>query len=167
MSAKKEYVKLWLSYETYFEPYTPEEIGNLVLAMLRYKDTGEEPVFQGNERFIWSAVRRDIDEAQEAQEAVADRARENGKGGGRPRKASPETQADENPAGFSETQKTTRTKDKDKDNGHSQCQGQGEGQGHPSDHDREKFAAVDRLFAQILAEVKEEAEAQREIDYPL
>ena len=62
MSAKKEYVKLWLSYETYFQSYTPEEIGNLVLAMLHYKDTGEEPAFQGNERFNWPALQRDIDE---------------------------------------------------------------------------------------------------------
>lgn len=128
MSAKKEYVKLWLSYETYFQAYTPEEIGNLVLAMLRYKNTGEAPVFQGSERFIWPAVRRDIDEACEAQEAAADRARENGKNGGRPRKIPAESQADENLAGFSETRKTIRTKDKDIDKGHSQGQGHtGEG----------------------------------------
>ena len=41
MSDKKEYVKLWLSYEAYFQSYTPEEVGRLVLAMLRYKNTGE------------------------------------------------------------------------------------------------------------------------------
>ena len=151
MSAKKEYVKLWLSYETYFQSYTPEEVGNLVLAMIRYKDTGEVPVFQGNERFIWPAVQRDIDEAAEAQEAAADRARENGKSGGRPRKASSGPQADENQAGFSETQKTTRTKDKDIDKGHSQGQGQGQ------ETAREKFAAADRLFAKIMSDVKREA----------
>ena len=127
MSAKKEYVKLWLSYETYFQSYTPEEIGRLVLAMLHYKDTGEAPVFQGNERFIWPAVQRDIDEACEAQEAAADRARENGKSGGRPRKASLESPPDENQAGFSETQKTIRTKDKDIDIDQGHCQGQGQG----------------------------------------
>lgn len=86
MNAKKEYVKLWLSYGTYFAAYTPEQVGNLVLAMLAYKDTGEEPEFYGPERFIWPAVRRDIDEAQAAQEIAAQQARENGKKGGRPRK---------------------------------------------------------------------------------
>ena len=45
MSGKKEYVKLWLSYETYFQSYTPEQVGNLVLAMLAYKDAGKEPEF--------------------------------------------------------------------------------------------------------------------------
>lgn len=123
MSVKKEYVKLWLSYETYFQSYTPEEVGHLVLAMLRYKDTGEEPVFQGPERFIWPAVRRDINEARDAQEAAAERARENGRNGGRPRKLP----AEENPAGFLETQETAWTKDKEKG------QGQGQGQGVPGE----------------------------------
>ena len=155
MSARKEYVKLWLSYEAYFQSYTPEEVGNLVLAMIRYKDTGEAPVFQGNERFIWPAVQRDIDEAAEAQEAAAKLSREHGMKGGRPRKTSSGTQEDENPPGFSETQKTTRTKDKDIDKGHSQGQGQGQ------ETAREKFAAADRLFAKIMTDVRREA-AERE-----
>ena len=71
MSEKKEYVKLWLSYGSYFESYSPEEIGNLVLAMLSYKDSGKEPEFQGAERFIWPAIKRDITEARLALEAAA------------------------------------------------------------------------------------------------
>ena len=148
MSAKKEYVKLWLSYETYFQSYTPEEVGNLVLAMLRYKNTGEVPAFQGNERFIWPAVQRDMDEARAAQDSAAEQSRENGRKGGRPRKASSEAQTDENPLGFSETQKTIRTKDKDKGHGHSQGQGQGQDTALA-----EKFADVDRLFARIMSDV--------------
>ena len=159
MSAKKEYVKLWLSYETYFQSYTPEEIGRLVLAMLHYKDTGEAPVFQGNERFIWPAVQRDIDEACEAQEAAADRARENGKSGGRPRKAPLESLPDENQVGFSETQKTTRTKDKDIDKGH--CQGQG--QGHAGEG-RQGAAASSRRPA-AREKNRPITEAEREAEY--
>jgi len=161
MCEKKEYVKLWLSYGTYFQSYTPEEIGNLVLAMLAYKDTGEEPVFQGNERFIWPAIRRDMNEAREAQEAAAERSRENGRHGGRPRKTISIVANDENPAGFSETQKTIRTKDKD--NGH--CQGQGQGQGLVDARAREKFAAADRLLAKIISDVKQEAAEEEE--YPI
>lgn len=119
MSGKKEYVKLWLSYQTYFQSYTPEQVGHLALAMLAYKDTGEEPEFYGPERFIWPAIRRDIDEAQLAQDAVARQARENGKKGGRPRKSPMEADG-ENPPGSSETQETTWTKDIDK--GHRQRQ---------------------------------------------
>lgn len=121
MSDKKEYVKLWLSYGTYFQSYSPEEIGHLVLAMLAYKDTGEEPDFQGPERFIWPAIRRDINEAREAQEAAAAQARENGKKGGRPRTR---TEEPENPVGFFQTPDNPRTKDIDNDKGHLQGQGQ-------------------------------------------
>jgi len=154
MCEKKEYVKLWLSYRTYFQSYEPEEIGRLVLAMLDYKDTGEEPAFQGNERFIWPAIRRDIDEACGAQEAAAERSRENGKHGGRPRKppAPASLLGEENPAGFSETQKTIRTKDKDMDKGHCQGQGQGQGQGNSTGY----FAEIDRLFEQIMSECRQE-----------
>ena len=52
MGEKKGYVKLWLSYETYFGAYTPEQVGNLTLAMLAYKNDGTEPEFYGPERFI-------------------------------------------------------------------------------------------------------------------
>ena len=71
MGEKKGYVKLWLSYETYFGAYTPEQVGNLTLAMLAYKNDGTEPEFYGPERFIWPAIRRDIDESRAAQEAAA------------------------------------------------------------------------------------------------
>lgn len=127
MSGKKEYVKLWLSYATYFQSYTPEQVGNLTLAMLAYKDTGAEPEFYGPERFIWPAIRRDIDEARAAQEAAAEQARENGRKGGRPRKAPLPGPEGENPSGFSETRETTWTKDMDIDISH--CQGQGQEQG--------------------------------------
>lgn len=87
MSGKKEYVKLWLSYESYFEAFSDVEVGRLVRAMIKYRASGEEPKFNGNERFIWPAVKRDIDESLEAQEFAALASRENGKKGGRPPKA--------------------------------------------------------------------------------
>lgn len=116
MSEKKEYVKLWLSYECYFEPYSDAEVGRLVRAMMRYKSSGEEPRFSGNERYVWPAIKRDIDEASAAQETLTEKNRENGKKGGRPKKENPE-----NPTGFSQNPEKARTKDKDK--------GQGQGQG--------------------------------------
>lgn len=157
MSEKKEYVKLWLSYQTYFQSYTPEEVGRLVLAMLAYKDTGETPVFQGNERFIWPAIQRDIDEARAAQEAAAQTSRENGKNGGRPRKNPPALSAEENPAGFSETQKTTRTKDKDIDKVTVIVKDKDRDESQIAACGREKMAAADRLLAQIISEAKAEA----------
>ena len=57
----KEYVKLWLSYENYFVSYSAAEVGRLVLAMIDYKSQGVEPEFSGSERFIWPAIKHDID----------------------------------------------------------------------------------------------------------
>ena len=124
MAESKEYVKLWLSYEDYFREYDDESIGAIVRAMLAYRKSGEQPQFEGPERFIWPAIQRDIDESIKAQEAAANACRENGKKGGRPPKASgfSETNGNQkNQSGFSETKK-------------SQGQGQGQGQGHSQGH---------------------------------
>ena len=121
MADKKEYVKLWVSYESYFEAFSDVEVGRLVRAMIQYRASREEPKFNGNERFIWPAIRRDIDESLEAQEATAVANRENGKKGGRPPKPSKPngfTENPKNPFGFSESEKS-----------HGQGQGQGQGQG--------------------------------------
>ena len=113
MGEKKGYVKLWLSYETYFGAYTPEQVGNLTLAMLAYKNDGTEPEFYGPERFIWPAIRRDIDESRAAQEAAAEQHRACGRLGGRKRTdPSPENQI-----GSGETNLPPWTKDKDKGHG--------------------------------------------------
>lgn len=125
MAEKKEYVKLWLSYESYFEAFSDVEVGRLVRAMMKYRASREEPKFNGNERFIWPAIRRDIDEAVAAQESAADTYRENGKKGGRPRKPNWNPENPKNQIGFSETQKTYGQRTKDKGQGHGQGQGQG------------------------------------------
>lgn len=84
MGDKKEYVKLWLSYRSYFEAYSAAEVGRLVLAAMDYRESGAEPEFSGSERFIWPAIRRDIDESVAAQKAVSASRSEAGKQGGRP-----------------------------------------------------------------------------------
>ena len=136
MAESKEYVKLWLSYEDYFREYDDESIGAIVLAMLAYRKSGEQPQFEGPERFIWPAIQRDIDESIKAQEAAANACRENGKKGGRPPKASGFSETKENQknqSGFSETKK-------------SQGQGQGQGQGD--------IARAKRFTPPTLAEVQ-------------
>ena len=110
-----EYVKLWLSYEAYFQPLGDAEVGRLVLGMMKYKSTGTEPVFNGNERFVWPAIKRDIDEAKAAQERFEEKQRDNGKKGGRPSKtqafSEKPTETQKNPSLFRKTKKP-RTKDK-------------------------------------------------------
>lgn len=58
----RSYIKIWDSYESYFEPLGAAEVGRLVLAMMKYKSSGVEPEFSGSEKFIWPAIRRDLDE---------------------------------------------------------------------------------------------------------
>lgn len=92
-------MKLWLSYEAYFEPLSAAEVGRLTLAMMKYKSQGVEPVFAGNERFVWPAIKRDIDEANQSAAEYSAKQSENGKKGGRPKKALENEKA-------AETQKT-------------------------------------------------------------
>ena len=112
MGEKKEYVKLWLSYRSYFEAYSAAEVGRLVLAAMDYRESGAEPEFSGSERFIWPAIRRDIDESVAAQKAISASRSEAGKQGGRPES--------EKANAFRGKQKKLWTKEKDKGKGHGQ-----------------------------------------------
>jgi len=55
------YLKVWVSLKEALEPFSDAEKGRLFDAMLTYADSGEEPHFTGNERFIWAMVRQNID----------------------------------------------------------------------------------------------------------
>ena len=119
MADSREYVKLWLSYDDYFREYDDASVGALVRAMIAYRRDRTEPKFSGPERFIWPAMKRDMDESIKAQEEISARCSENGKKGGRPKaegKATPFSEKPEKPPLFLESQK-------------SQGQGQGQGQG--------------------------------------
>ena len=145
MAESKEYVKLWLSYEDYFREYDDESIGAIVRAMLAYRKTGEQPKFEGPERFIWPAIQRDIDESIKAQEAASNVYRENGKKGSRPPKTSGFLETKENQknqSGFLETKEN---------------QGQGQGQG--------VISRAKRFTPPTLAEVQSYvAERQSPVD---
>lgn len=54
------YIKIWNTYESYFEPLSAAEVGHLVLAMMKYKSSGTEPELNGNERYVWPAIKRDL-----------------------------------------------------------------------------------------------------------
>ena len=126
MGDKKEYVKLWLSYRSYFEAYSAAEVGRLVLAAMDYRESGAEPEFSGSERFIWPAIRRDIDESVSAQKAISASRSEAGKQGGRPEsekanafdesneKQKKQMLSEESKKSYGQ-RKRKRTKEKDKD----------------------------------------------------
>lgn len=109
MADSREYVKLWLSYDDYFREYDDASVGALVRAMIAYRRDRTEPKFSGPERFIWPAMKRDMDESIKAQEEMSARCSENGKKGGRPKaegKATPFPEKPEKPPLFLKSQKS-------------------------------------------------------------
>lgn len=82
MAESKEYVKLWMSYDDYFCEYDDAAVGAIVRAMIAYRRDGTAPSFTGPEKFIWPAIRRDIDESIRAQTELSARRRESGQKGG-------------------------------------------------------------------------------------
>lgn len=80
------YVCLYTSYLHSLSPFTDEERGRIVMAMLYYSTTGEVPQFEGNERFIWPSLQTQIDRDIENYQAKCAKNRENGAKGGRPPK---------------------------------------------------------------------------------
>lgn len=130
MPEKKGYIKLWMSYGAYFEAYSDPEVGRLVRAMIQYKLSGTDPEFRGSERFIWPAIKRDIDEAEAALEEKSVQNRRNVLKRWNPQERGAKKEDTEEYDGIRTDTKeydgirtdTKHTKDKDKG------QGQGKGQ---------------------------------------
>lgn len=97
------YIKIWDTYESYFEPLSAAEVGRLVLAMMKYKSSGMEPELNGNERYVWPAVKRDLIKDAEYIEGK----RISGKAGG-------ESKRKQNEANASKS-KLEKEKEKEKD----------------------------------------------------
>lgn len=93
----------YINYESYFEPLSAAEVGRLVLAMMKYKSSGMEPELNGNERYVWPAIKRDLIKDAEYIEGK----RISGKAGG-------ESKRKQNEANASKT-KLEKEKEKEKD----------------------------------------------------
>lgn len=57
----KEYVCLYHSFLDVIQPLADDERGRLLTAILIYGKTGQEPEMTGNERFVFPAIRSQID----------------------------------------------------------------------------------------------------------
>lgn len=82
----REYFCAYHSYIESMEQLTDAERGRLFTACLFYSKTGEAPQLSGNERFVFPAMRSQIDRDIQNYEDFVKRQSENGKKGGRPRK---------------------------------------------------------------------------------
>lgn len=98
--AANDYVKLWIEdYKLLLEPYSMEERGRIIWAMMDYKGSHIEPEFVGNERFVWPSIKQRLDAEIAAYDRKVEINQANGKKGGRPKKPK-ETQ--NNRLGFEE-----------------------------------------------------------------
>lgn len=96
-----DYIKLWVKdYRALLEPFSEAERGRILWAMMDYKESGAEPSFLGNERFVWAAIKAKIDASNEAYERQAAANRANGARGGRPRKNKETPKNQKNRMGF-------------------------------------------------------------------
>ena len=96
-----DYIKLWVKdYRALLEPFSEAERGRILWAMMDYKESGSEPSFLGNERFVWAAIKAKIDASNEAYERQAAANRANGARGGRPRKNKETPENQKNRMGF-------------------------------------------------------------------
>ena len=96
-----DYIKLWVKdYRALLEPFSEAERGRILWAMMDYKESGAEPSFLGNERFVWAAIKAKIDASNEAYERQAAANRANGARGGRPRKNKETPENQKNRMGF-------------------------------------------------------------------
>ena len=80
------YVCLYSRYLQTLAPFTDEERGRIMTAMLTYSTTGEIPEFEGNERYIWPTIQAQIDRDASAYQEKCAKNRANGAKGGRPPK---------------------------------------------------------------------------------
>lgn len=74
-----DFLKLFSDMEQLFEPFTDEERGALLTAMMAYAFHGEDTEFDGNERFVWPVLRRHIDQCRSYNTDMAELGRKGGK----------------------------------------------------------------------------------------
>lgn len=80
------YVCLYSRYLQTLAPFTDEERGRIMTAMLTYSTTGEMPEYEGNERYIWPTIQAQIDRDASVYQEKCAKNRANGARGGRPPK---------------------------------------------------------------------------------
>ena len=80
------YVCLYLDYLQSLAPLSDAGRGKLMVAMLTYAATGQEPNLTGPAHYLWPSLRSQIDRDQTKYQEKCEKNRINGSKGGRPRK---------------------------------------------------------------------------------
>lgn len=73
-----KYLKLFTNFLQTLGELQDDEVGRLFRAMLKYAEDGSEPVFHGNERYVWGAATLHMDMAKRYSEKQAELGRSGG-----------------------------------------------------------------------------------------
>lgn len=79
----REFFCAYHSYLSSMELLNDEERGRLFTALLIYSESGKAPTLTGNERFVFPAMREQIDRDNKKYAAKCEKNRENGAKGGK------------------------------------------------------------------------------------
>lgn len=131
-----EYLQLWADMEELFEPYDDAQRGRLFMAMMAYAYRGEEPNFEGVEKFIWVVLRQHIDRCTQNVEAK----KAAGSKGGRSAKSEKQSKADvseskQTEAEASSDKQTEADESESKQNAHIHTHTHDHTHTHNQDHD--------------------------------
>lgn len=118
-----EYLQLWADMEEYFQPFSDDQRGRLIMAMMAYAYRGEEPGFDGVEKFIWPVLKKHIDRCAQSIEAKKAAGSKGGKGTKADKQTEPdESSAKQTEAKASKTKQTEAGASESKQNAHTQYQ---------------------------------------------
>lgn len=104
------YIKVFTDFAKSLEPLSDAECGRLFMAMLEYAESGAEPEFRGNERFVWPTAKSNIDRDLEAYSRICDRNRNN-----RNNQSSPVVTSGHQSSPLVQEKEKDKDKDKDKE----------------------------------------------------
>ena len=107
----RAFLKVFFDFEERTEKLSETERGRLLVGMLHYAKTGEEPELTGNEQFIWPVFKGEIDkEIQSYEVKVA-----NGSKGGRPPKEPEETENNRNKPNKTENKRNAQEQEQEQE----------------------------------------------------
>lgn len=130
-----EYIQLFADMEALFEPYDDAQRGRLVMAMMAYAYRGEEPGFDGVEKFIWPVLKQHIDRCAANVEAKKAAGSKGGKRKNDEKQAeAEESNAKQNEAEVSKRKQMQADASESKQNAHNHDHDND----HEQEHDQEK-----------------------------
>lgn len=110
MADKKSFV-FYHQWAELLKKLPTDEVGNITLALIEYSESGTVPELSQIADIVFTAFKQTIDKDTEKWEDMCQKNAENGRKGGRPRKANGYDEISKKPNGFSENPKEPKKAD--------------------------------------------------------